>query len=934
MRFVLFFFIISLVISCESLKKKEARMLQDKANSFFNAVPKNVDSALVYYQKASSLYLRQEHYSDFIDCQINIAECNLAKRQFTTIQKDLLKLLELSPQTRFITHHQRGKIYQYLALCYSYFNDYSEAIIWYEKVLDAHQASKKQENIWRIYHGLGDCHKSNHNYEIALVFYNKAEEFLLNSSVQRKEVYLANIYNSWGGAYKGLNIQQSLEFYRKALSLRKTSNPKNYAGIARICLNISNVFQKKGQLDSAQYYTESAFNHYQKSPRDSPSIGAYNNLALLFQEQKDWVATRAVYDTLLRTLEKYPDKYPNRANVYNNLADAYKQQNLVDSALLYYQKALVANVPDFEKDALEQNPNLAKVLKKSVLMISLAGKAQTLYKQYHKNKANPKPLNLALDTYFLADSLIQKMRQEIINEGDRLKLSQIANQIYQGALDVVWELPQSEKRIQTAHYFIERNHAQLLAQAIRDERAKSIAHIPDSLRKQEKNLKIDRAYYQKKLARSRNPNKARTYRYHLHDANQALQGLVKYLENNYPKYYAYKYAQNTIDIPSIQQGLDSKAITLEYLVNEQHVYILGIRKDQVIFERQAIAQLDDLISTYRSSILIAREDNKAKFIESGRALHKILIEPIQDFIDGQSHLYLVPDGNLRLIPFGALLSDAEYSAQSAYANLPYLFRNYSISYGGSSTLLFSKNLANKGERPKPKPAKDFLAIAPVFDADSNLIAAYSRQALLDPIKKEFSPLHHSIHEVQGIEKLLKKKGREDTKILIRKDASEENLIDYIGDYRYVHIASHSEANRNNRHLCFVALFQPDSLKATQGEVEDGLLYTGEILNLELQADLLVLSSCNTGLGRAIPGEGVLSLLRSFTYAGAENIVYTLWAVEDATTSRLLQKFYEHFLSKGLDYAEALRQAKLSLLKSTPEEALHPELWAGVVLQGR
>ncbi len=165
-------------------------------------------------------------------------------------------------------------------------------------------------------------------------------------------------------------------------------------------------------------------------------------------------------------------------------------------------------------------------------------------------------------------------------------------------------------------------------------------------------------------------------------------------------------------------------------------------------------------------------------------------------------------------------------------------------------------------------------------------------------------------------------------VYFHKEANEENFINKVEDFNYIHIATHSFVNDKYPKLSGIAFSQPDT---TQKDKEDGTLYAGETYNLNLSnTDLVVLSSCKSGLGKLIKGEGFLSLSRGFLYSGA-NIIFSLWNVQDEQTKDLMIQFYKKVLKKQ-EYAKALREAKLKLIKN-PKTA-SPKYWAAWVLVGK
>ena len=187
---------------------------------------------------------------------------------------------------------------------------------------------------------------------------------------------------------------------------------------------------------------------------------------------------------------------------------------------------------------------------------------------------------------------------------------------------------------------------------------------------------------------------------------------------------------------------------------------------------------------------------------------------------------------------------------------------------------------------------------------------------------------YSEEEIKSIIRLFKKSGGK-ADGYFHTEANETSFKEKTDGYKYVHIASHSFTNDKYPALSGIAFSQPDSADNCE---EDGILYSGESYNLNLSnTDLVVLSSCKSGLGKLIKGEGFLSLSRGFLYSGVPNIVFSLWNVKDGPTKDLMVHFYKQIL-KGKSYPEALRQAKLKLMGGKKTAA--PQYWAAWVFIGK
>jgi CHAT domain-containing protein len=263
--------------------------------------------------------------------------------------------------------------------------------------------------------------------------------------------------------------------------------------------------------------------------------------------------------------------------------------------------------------------------------------------------------------------------------------------------------------------------------------------------------------------------------------------------------------------------------------------------------------------------------------------------------------------------------------------LNYVFRRHEISYHFSSTLFLRSRKAQIADRY----SNTFVGFAPVFGksmpgAQSVVelpdLAIARPDALLYPVKREgaaLEELKYSEQELRDILATFFNLGR----TYIYQEASEENFKKNINGYKYVHVATHGFIDNENPKLSNLTFSPPKDSTATQ----DGVLFSNETYNLDLNADLLVLSACQTGTGKLVRGEGLMALTRGFLYSGARNIVASLWKVYDEHTSRLMVEMYRQ-IAAGKTYSAALREAKVKMIAN--EETAAPQSWAGFVLIGR
>jgi CHAT domain-containing protein len=288
--------------------------------------------------------------------------------------------------------------------------------------------------------------------------------------------------------------------------------------------------------------------------------------------------------------------------------------------------------------------------------------------------------------------------------------------------------------------------------------------------------------------------------------------------------------------------------------------------------------------------------------------YDLLIKPVEKELEGVEQLTILSDERLEGIPF-ELLKNEEGQ---------FLINQYAINYSYSSKVSEVKSLPQ---------TNNFLALAPGFTEDNN----YSSQSLTRDVIEDYSfitrnpergvslaPIPYSTDEVQEIGLLFNERSL-NNHIYTAKKATKENLAKNLSNPGIVHIATHGiSRDKFNSGLFF-----------TKNDDDNGFLSLQELYNLEIKADLVVLSACKSGTGKVFEGEGVMALPRGFIYAGASNVIGSLWKVHDQKTKTLMISFYKHLLGKEVTYAEALRLAKLDCI----EKGFLPIDWAGFVLIG-
>jgi CHAT domain-containing protein len=372
-----------------------------------------------------------------------------------------------------------------------------------------------------------------------------------------------------------------------------------------------------------------------------------------------------------------------------------------------------------------------------------------------------------------------------------------------------------------------------------------------------------------------------------------------------------------------RETLDRGTLLLEYSLGKERSYLWCVSQDGLHgFDLPGRTQIEEAASAFRETVKSGQDD--AAVERAGTRLSRMVLSPAASLL-GDKRLLIVADGALQYVPFAAL---ADPGQPRAYR--PLLMGHEIIAEPSASTLaLMRRHVAGRTQAPRT------LAVFadPVFEAtDERLrgttVAAAKPQAafLTRAAGLGLARLPASRQEGQSIAALLPESKRW---LALDFDANRDAALGpRIADYRILHFATHGVLETAHPELSALAL----SLYDARGKPQDGFLRLYEIYNLKIRADLVVLSACQTALGKNVRGEGLIGLARGFMQAGAPRVAASLWKVDDQATAELMRRFYEDMLGpQRRPAAAALRDAQLAIARQ--ERWRSPYYWAAFTLQG-
>jgi len=744
--------------------------------------------------------------------------------------------------------------------------------------------------------------------------YAQAEEQLMRALAIRQKYlkgnneWIAASYNDLGLVYSQIDNDKALEYYEKALTIYENLHGKDHPKIAIAKTNIGFIYSRMELYGDATNNFESALKTWEKvysQPHPTKAFLLFN-LGETYQKVGNAKAANEYFDKSIAMYEQsYGKKHPDIASVFNAVGNVRLSEHKFDDALGYFQRALRANVSDFNSIDFNANPRLDNFYNGITLLYSLMNKAQALEARYFGKTIKIKDLELAVATLQACDTLIDRLRQHIANESDKLSLGVIANEVYANGVRMAFETGEVAFKKKSLYalsfFFAEKSKSAVLLEAISDVNAKSFARIPDDLLQEERSLKAAIALTAQRLAQKPSEQEEKLLREAAFKLNRSYEAFTKELETKFPEYYNLKFNAASPSIPDLQSKMDEKTAIISYFVDDKinHAYIFIITKQNYkVVDRPISADFDKYITGLRNSLYFNDQESYSKIAEklSADLIPKKIPTSVKDLV-------ILPTGRLSIVPFETLLTTSSKKKGNNVKDPSYLINKYNIRYEFSAALILQKAAAKRNQH-----SSIFLCAPVTFEAKDNL-----------------AELPGTESEVKEISQLFASRNYKNT-IFMRQQANEKIAKSgTLKDYSYLHFATHGIVDENSPELSRIFL-------QSSSDIEDGNLFTGEIYNLELNANLVTLSACQTGLGKISKGEGVIGLSRALVYAGAKNIIVSFWSVADESTAQLMTEFYRQMLEHtGGNYSENLRNAKLNLMRT--EKYKSPYYWAPFVLIG-
>lgn len=803
-----------------------------------------------------------------------------------------------------------------------------EAMGYYQKGLDVTtllygenhpEMGLLHNNIGGIYYGLGD-------------FGQAADYFLRAANIFRdnygeNHIRVAGGYNNAGVAYIQMNdYDRGAEMLEKAQRIKEKLLGENDLDTAIGYSNLASVY-----LENEDY--DSALENYQKSlavrkriyGSDHPDlIPPYIKLGEYYAEIEEFSLARNQYQEALRIAENRLGKdHPDVWEVALKIGDTYEKEKNYDNAREKYIQVYegITNADGIQPGSSLNPGNLSQPL----LFLTAAKKVGDMKIRQFEKSGEVTQLHSAVENYSTAMKVVDFLQHSYQSEASKLNLIDQNYSIFTNSIKAyykLYEVTGNESWLNEILRISELSRSRIALELLQNMKAKRFAGVPNGVLEQEQSINTKIAdYYQKLNAEQDKGFEASqdiisAYRDSLFALRRDLAALTENLEQNYPDYYKLKYDQSFANREIVSGLLDNDETLVNYIVSEEEVYALVLDKRDISF--YSLGRPDSLAAQIKSLRESVSANNRAEYSNAAYGLYKKLVEPIMPAMRSGS-LIIVPDQMLYYLPFEMLLTSEP--SVSGYYRMPYLIRDFNVSYVPSATVL-QMLAAQKMEDPR-----NLFAVAPFNETSIRI----SDRAGPSRYISDLSPLPLTQYETREIANVFNESrsfwnffSPEKTEILLGRDATKPVIENTpFEEYGFIHFATHAFVNEDDPALSGIAFWSGDN--------DDGVIYVNDIYNMNLKADLVSLGACETGLGTVYKGEGMIGFTRAFIYAGAANLLVSMWRVNDQPTANLMIQFYK-YAREGHSYSDSLQMAKMDLINQ-PEFAA-PRNWAAFVLQGR
>ena len=756
-----------------------------------------------------------------------------------------------------------------------------------------------------VYYGLANIAMENFHFDEALTLAN--QYLSLYRDIPYEQAFgiqlIANVYWNQG------DFEKSLESRRKAIKIYKESEFEEdliveYGNLSSDLVNLSRYEEADQVLKEGERILNAS------DVRDSYYAEMlFENLGDLYRSMKKYDAAELYFKKAMNiAVTQYGERNDEVAYIYGMRGQLFMDRKLFKSALKDYQKILNALIPGFPSTDYHTIPEVQYENPYFKNIIAASFSKGDAFLAWFDNGGDTSHLELALDNYRAAYHQIIIARQSIGDELSKPFLMSNFQESVENSIvcaNTLYRTTNNQKFIHDILYFVELTKYLNVLDALQRAEHANNSEVPVELLFQLEGTRTDlnklqRLEWQREHLALSSDSVA-----NLRDQILSLIGTRRELMLEIAKYSSNTPIDpdNMMSMSDIQKQLKSDEQIVEFFWGKDSIYTISLT-DQAAKVRATAndSEMDSLLLAVRN-FLEGERSYKPDLVENYSLITSRIYHQLFQPIINKKKIVMIPDGLLNLIPVEALVVNHQ-PEKLTFRQLDYLIYDNEISYAYSSSILFHKAMDNKTE------IKNVLAFS--YSGDAGKVE-FDRQ-------NQLVPLPGTYKELETLSRIFKNVMR-----FTDGDASKANFINHAQGHDLIHLGVHGIGDpkvMDNSRL----IFRGDSL-------ESGDLYAYDIYNLDIGARLVVLSACETGLGKRQTGEGIFSIARAFSYAGCPSVVMSMWRAADTFTASIMDGFYES-LHDGHSIGASLRASKLRFLEEADEFSAHPANWATFVLNGQ
>ncbi len=723
-----------------------------------------------------------------------------------------------------------------------------------------------------------------------------------------------------GNVYAAQNdFANALASHNRSMALETASgNPPSGPTL----LNIGNVYHGIGEYDLALKNYEEALKIFENGRSPGGMAFAVSNIGAVYLEQGQY---EKALEYLLRAQQMKLKIMPNDTESLSNIGAVFRQQGRLNEASEYAQRELdlckrlenkeceTTALLALSKISLSSN-NAAAALEMITNAVEISRKndyiphlAEALFLEGKAYSAQLKDKE-AETSLVESISIIERLSNNFIgDEETEASFAEVKTRPY----ELLTELLVRGTRYADALVVAERMKARMLVDTISKGRVEVARSLSESEQAAERTLRNDLVRLAAKIPAEKDTEKRAALREHLNKKRLELEEFRIGLYSAHPELRTQRGETPTINLDETAKLLShSHSALVEFVVTENRTFLFAITngsQNKPFLTVQAVEvpakRLEHLVNDHLSRISAGSLD----FTASSKELYSLLLHPLKAQLDGKANVVIVPHGPLWNLPFQTLMDkDGKY-----------LIENAAVSYAPSLTAL--REMTRRAKQRAPAADAELIAFGnPIVEKETKV-----------RVRRVF--MNETMEPLPEAEKLVNELGRmygpKRSKVFTGADAREEVAKAESPKYRIVQFATHGVLNNVSPMYSHLVFAQND-----KNPSEDGLLEAWELKDLDLKADMVILTACETARGKISNGEGMIGMTWASFIAGAPTTVASQWKVESSSTTELMLEFHRQLLSKKkVSKAEALRRASLKVMKMPKYR--HPSYWAGFVIVG-